>query len=362
MGEGSGWFSIAIPLSHSSSIPALDRNYVGQNVPTLDPSKPILLLRTRTEAPISVDRAALNAAIDLRYLRLNLQQTVSYWYQSMEAALEQQMIQNRQLSEDLQELRTSASPFVQFVQSKIDRLRVRYQDDIKCSEAFREALADQVDQTVLIEHLKYEILRTVLARHAAQEKGDRETAEIRQQMDKAEERLVSECAKLSHSLDKANSKKSEYKKTDLQLQEKLRRALKQVSGLSADQAKVCRALKHVSGLQAELSEAQDSLFARSAECDHLHRIVSDRDVTLDQMRVQLTDVASEHGRAKLDHTTLRDRMASLMSGDTSATPTKVGSSTHTPVPATPQPKSNISGSSSKRSRDSLPSSTLPPLK
>uniref|UniRef100_A0AAV1TRT6 Uncharacterized protein n=1 Tax=Peronospora matthiolae TaxID=2874970 RepID=A0AAV1TRT6_9STRA len=57
----------------------------------------------------------------------------------MEAALEQQMIQNRQLNEDLQEVRTSASPFVQSVQSKFDRLRARYEDEIKRSKAFHEA-------------------------------------------------------------------------------------------------------------------------------------------------------------------------------------------------------------------------------
>ena len=77
--------------------------------------------------------ATLNAAIDSLYVRLNLHQTVVDQYQSMEAALERQMIRNRQLSEDLQELLTSASPFVQFLQSKYDRLRVRYDDEVKQS-------------------------------------------------------------------------------------------------------------------------------------------------------------------------------------------------------------------------------------
>uniref|UniRef100_A0AAV1V405 Uncharacterized protein n=1 Tax=Peronospora matthiolae TaxID=2874970 RepID=A0AAV1V405_9STRA len=91
----------------------------------------------------------------------------------MEADLEQQIILNRQLGEDLQELRTSASPFVQLAQSKYDRLRVRYEDEVKKSEAFREALANRDDQTALIEHLESEILRTVRALHAAQETADR---------------------------------------------------------------------------------------------------------------------------------------------------------------------------------------------
>ena len=90
--------------------------------------------------------------------------------------MKRQMVQNRQLSENLQDLRTSASPFVQFVQSKYDRLRVRYDDEVKQSEAFREALADRVDQTAVIAHLKSELFRTVPARHAAQEKADREIA------------------------------------------------------------------------------------------------------------------------------------------------------------------------------------------
>uniref|UniRef100_A0AAV1UY97 Uncharacterized protein n=1 Tax=Peronospora matthiolae TaxID=2874970 RepID=A0AAV1UY97_9STRA len=136
----------------------------------------------------------------------------------MEAALEQQMIQNRQLSEDLQELSTSAFPFVHFVQSKHDRLRVRYEDEVKQYKAFREALADQFDQNVLIEHLKSVILRTVRASHATQEKADRKIAGMRKQIDEARDRLVAECGKLSHSLDKANGKKSKYKKTGLQLE------------------------------------------------------------------------------------------------------------------------------------------------
>uniref|UniRef100_A0AAV1U6X4 Uncharacterized protein n=1 Tax=Peronospora matthiolae TaxID=2874970 RepID=A0AAV1U6X4_9STRA len=180
-------------------------------------------------------------------------------------------------------------------------------------------------------------------------------------MDEAGERLVAECDKLYHNMDKANSKKSKHKKTVLQLHEKLRRALKQVVGPQADQKKLCRALKQVSWLQDELGEAQGSLSARSAECDQLRRILSDRDVTLDQMRVQLADAAFERDRAIRDHTTLRDRMALLVSGDTSATPTKVGSSTHTPVPAPPQPMSNGLGLCRKRFCDPLPSSTLPPF-
>ncbi|CAI5737726.1 unnamed protein product [Hyaloperonospora brassicae] len=121
MGEGSGWSFIAIPLSRSSSILAPDRTSANQPVPTPDPSEPILLPSTRVEASCLVDQATLNAAIDLIYVRLNLQQTVVDLYQSMKAALERQMIQNRQLGEDLQDLRTSAPPFVQFVQSKYDR-------------------------------------------------------------------------------------------------------------------------------------------------------------------------------------------------------------------------------------------------
>uniref|UniRef100_A0AAV1V9T9 Uncharacterized protein n=1 Tax=Peronospora matthiolae TaxID=2874970 RepID=A0AAV1V9T9_9STRA len=254
--------------------------------------------------------------------------------------------------------RSLASPRpLSIVQSNYDRLRVFYKDKVKRSEAFREAWNDRVDQTVLTEHLKSEILRTVRALHAAQEKADREIAEIRKHMDEAGEWLVAECDKLLHILDKANSKKSKYKKNGLQLQEELRRALTQVAGLQAEQEKPFRALKQVSGLEAELGVAQNSISALSAECDQLRRILSYRDDTLDQMRIQLADVASERDLALRDHTTLRDRMALLVSGDTSATPTKVGSSTHTPVPVTPHPMSNGSGSIRKRSRDLLPSST-----
>uniref|UniRef100_A0AAV1TBF0 Uncharacterized protein n=1 Tax=Peronospora matthiolae TaxID=2874970 RepID=A0AAV1TBF0_9STRA len=131
----------------------------------------------------------------------------------MEAALKQQMIQNRQLSDYLQELSTSASPFVQFVQSMYDRLRVCYEDEVKRSEAYQGSLDDRVDQTVLIEHLKCRILRTVRVRLAAHEKADREISRICKQLEEAGERLADECDNLSHSLDKANSNKSKYKKT-----------------------------------------------------------------------------------------------------------------------------------------------------
>uniref|UniRef100_A0AAV1TDS6 Uncharacterized protein n=1 Tax=Peronospora matthiolae TaxID=2874970 RepID=A0AAV1TDS6_9STRA len=62
-------------------------------------------------------------------------------------------------------------------------------------------------------------------------------------MDEAGERLVVK-------LDKAKSKKSKYNRTGLQLQEKLRCALKQVAGLQADQEKLCHALKQVTRFQA----------------------------------------------------------------------------------------------------------------
>uniref|UniRef100_A0AAV1UBT4 BZIP domain-containing protein n=1 Tax=Peronospora matthiolae TaxID=2874970 RepID=A0AAV1UBT4_9STRA len=69
-------------------------------------------------------------------------------------------------------------------------------------------------------------------------------------MDDAGDRLVAECNRLPISLRKAKKRKSQRKKTCLHVQEKLSRALKQVAGL-----------------QVELGEAQDSLSARSAECD-----------------------------------------------------------------------------------------------
>ena len=71
-----------------------------------------MLPSPRVEASHVVDLATLDAAFDSIYLRLDLQQEIVDQYQSMETALAQQMAQNRQLNDDLQELRTSASPFV----------------------------------------------------------------------------------------------------------------------------------------------------------------------------------------------------------------------------------------------------------
>uniref|UniRef100_A0AAV1TBQ7 Uncharacterized protein n=1 Tax=Peronospora matthiolae TaxID=2874970 RepID=A0AAV1TBQ7_9STRA len=103
----------------------------------------------------------------------------------MVSALAQQMAANSQLREDVHELRSPASDFVEFVQSKYDRKQVRYEEEVKRSNAFREALACRVDQNVVIAHLKAEILPIVRARHAAQKKADREVAGIRKQMNDA---------------------------------------------------------------------------------------------------------------------------------------------------------------------------------
>uniref|UniRef100_A0AAV1THZ0 Uncharacterized protein n=1 Tax=Peronospora matthiolae TaxID=2874970 RepID=A0AAV1THZ0_9STRA len=103
----------------------------------------------------------------------------------MVSALAQQVTQNSQLREDVNELLTPASDFAEFVQYKYDRTQVRYEEEVKRSDAFREALAYRVDQTVVIAHLKAEILHNVWARHAAQEKADREVAGIRKQMNDA---------------------------------------------------------------------------------------------------------------------------------------------------------------------------------
>lgn len=230
MGTNSGSFPTAVPLPRPSSVSTPDGIPVDPNVPNPDPSGPILLSSTRIETSGTADRATLDAAIDALYLRLDLQQTVFDHNQSMETALKKQMIQNCQLNEYLQAPRTYESPFVLFAQSKYDRLRVLYETG-KQSEFFREALADRIDQTALVEYRKSKIFQTVRACHDAQEKANREIAEIRKQMDEAGERMVAECETLYQSLEKANHKKSKYKQISNQLQEKLRRALKNVSRL-----------------------------------------------------------------------------------------------------------------------------------
>uniref|UniRef100_A0AAV1TRD4 Uncharacterized protein n=1 Tax=Peronospora matthiolae TaxID=2874970 RepID=A0AAV1TRD4_9STRA len=64
-------------------------------------------------------------------------------------------------------------------------MRVRYEEEVRRSDAFREALADRVIQTAVIAHQKAEILRTEWARHVAPEKADREISGIRKQMKNA---------------------------------------------------------------------------------------------------------------------------------------------------------------------------------
>uniref|UniRef100_A0AAV1T8V1 Uncharacterized protein n=1 Tax=Peronospora matthiolae TaxID=2874970 RepID=A0AAV1T8V1_9STRA len=147
------------------------------------------------------------------------------------------MAQNRQPSENIHELHSSAIHFVEFVQSKYDRMRVRYDEEVQRSDAFREALVDRVDQVATIAHLKAGVLRTVRARHAAQAKADREIVGIRKQMDDAGNRLVTECDRLSDSLRKAKNRKSQYKVSCIHIQSKLSRALKQVAGLQVKLAK-----------------------------------------------------------------------------------------------------------------------------
>ncbi|CAI5746320.1 unnamed protein product [Peronospora destructor] len=111
----------------------------------------------------------------------------------METALSQQIARNRQLEESLQVLRTSASPFVEFVQDKYDRLRVQYEEEVQRFDAFREEVADRLNQTAEIAHLKSEFLKMIRTRHVAQEKFDREIAGVRKQMDETGDRLVAEC-------------------------------------------------------------------------------------------------------------------------------------------------------------------------
>ena len=150
-------------------------------------------------------------------------------YRSMETALAQQVARNHQLDEDLQELCTSASPFVEYVQARYNLLRVKY--DERVNHAFREALAVRVDQTDLIEHLQSKLLQDVRTHHATQEKSNREIARTRKQMYDVGHRLVVECDKLSDSLRKAKDKKSQYKNFGIHIQGKLRRALRRVEGL-----------------------------------------------------------------------------------------------------------------------------------
>ena len=149
-----------------------------------------------------------------------------------------------------------------------------------------------------------------------QEKATREISGIRKEKDDAGHRLVAECDRLSDSLRKAKDKKSQCKKAGIQIPGKLRRVLKQVEGL-----------------QAELGQAQYILTARSAECDRLRRTVSNRDVASDQMRVQLSDLASQSDRTIQDNMTLRDRIALLVNGDASTAHSTLGSYTRIPVSA-----------------------------
>ena len=163
----------------------------------------------------------------------------------------------------IRELCTSASSFIEYVQARYDRLRVQYDKQVKQSDAFRETLAERVDQTALIEHLKSKLLRPVRARHAAQEKANHEITGIRKHMDDAGHRLVVAYDRLSDILRKAKDKKSQCKKAGIHIEGTLRRISKQVEGL-----------------QAEFDQAQDTLTARSAECYRLRCTVSDREVAL----------------------------------------------------------------------------------
>ena len=112
-------------------------------------------------------------------------------------------------------------------------MRARYEEEVKQSEAFWEALADQTD---LIKHLRPEILQTLRARHATQEKSTREIAGILKQMDDAGDRLEAGCDRLLASLRKAKNRKSQYEMTCLHVQGKLRCVLEQVAGFMSNRA------------------------------------------------------------------------------------------------------------------------------
>ncbi|CAI5717025.1 unnamed protein product [Peronospora destructor] len=114
-------------------------------------------------------------------------------------------------------------------------------------------------------------------------------------MDETGDRLVAECEAQSDRLHKSKDKKSRYKKACIHVQGKLRRTLERLETP-----------------QVEHGQSQDALAAKCVECDRLHNTESNRGTTLHQMRVKLSDSASERDRVIQDHITLRDRMALLV--------------------------------------------------
>ncbi|CAI5723672.1 unnamed protein product [Peronospora destructor] len=162
-------------------------------------------------------------------------------------------------------------------------------------------------------------------------------------MDETGEWLVAECEAQSDRLHKAKDKKSHYKKACIHVQGELRRTLERLETL-----------------QVEHGQSQDALAAKCVECDRLHdTAVSDRDATLHQMRVKLSDLAFERDRVIQDHITLQDRMALLVTGEHLTSHAKSGSTARKPKPTKEQATPEPSGPSRKRPRDPVPSSALP---
>ena len=80
MGGSFGGILIVIPSTRSSSIPTLDEVTASDGVPASNLCEPTELPSTRIEVSRAVDRATLEAAIDLIYLRLDLQQAIVNQY------------------------------------------------------------------------------------------------------------------------------------------------------------------------------------------------------------------------------------------------------------------------------------------
>lgn len=124
--------------------------------------------------------------------QVETQQDIIEQYRTLEERWRDQRIRGDRLEKELQELIVSAAPFIQFVQSKYDRLRRDRDTAVQRFAEFEQELSHRLDQALEIQHLKSAVFKATSARQALEEKHRRSLATARQELDVITSKLHAE--------------------------------------------------------------------------------------------------------------------------------------------------------------------------
>ena len=140
-------------------------------------------------------------------------------------------------------------------------------------------------------------MKAVRKSHVGQENFDHEFVGIHKQMYEADYRLVDEHDALSDCVSQLYESASQYKKLHIEYQDKL-----------------FRSVECVRELQVELRREKVNVDYRSSERARLRSVLLDSGSVLSGLRFELSNLTAERKSAVHDHRTLRDSMASMVTG------------------------------------------------